>query len=49
MRTIIIFIFVVMLAGTCISCMSAKIPPVYEDENCNVKVTPGKLTIKFNE
>ena len=47
MRTIIIFIFVVMLAGTCTSCASAKIPPIYENDNCSITITPGKIKIKL--
>ena len=45
MRTIIITI----LIGLCASCgATKKIPPIYENENCSVTLTPGKLTLKIN-
>ena len=38
-----------MLVGTCTSCAATKkIPPVYENENCSVTITPGKITLKLN-
>ena len=50
MRAIIVIIFAIMCIGTCTSCAATKkIPPVYEDANCSVTVTPGKIKIKFNK
>ena len=48
-RAIVLIIFIILCIGTCTSCgVTKKIPPVYEDANCSVTVTPGKLTIKIN-
>ena len=44
MRIIILSIIV----AACASCAAAKIPPIYENENCSVTLTPGKLNIKIN-
>ena len=44
MRIIILSI----IAVVCTSCATAKIPPIYENENCSVTLTPGKLNIKIN-
>ena len=38
-----------MCMGTCTSCASAKIPPVYEGETCSVTITPGKIKIQLKQ
>ena len=45
MKKLIIIIFM----GILNSCGAIKkIPPIYENENCSVTLTPGKLNIKIN-
>ena len=38
-----------MCMGTCTSCASAKIPPIYENDNCSVTITPGKIKIQLKQ
>ena len=47
MRILILIIFAICIAGTCVSCASVKVPPIYENESCKVIVTPGKIKIQL--